>query len=42
MAMSGSRRAKDGKKRRKKTLRNMKKICAVVQCHAERYRTLLD
>jgi IS5 family transposase len=42
MAMSGTRRAKDGKKRRKKTLRRMKKICVLVQSHAERYRALLD
>jgi IS5 family transposase len=42
MAMSGTRRAKDGRKRRKKTLRNMKKICGVVESHARRYRDLLD
>ena len=42
MAMSGSRRKKDGKKARKKTLRNMKKICGLVESHAKRYRELLN
>lgn len=42
MAMSGSRRRKDGKKARKQTLRRMKKICRLVESHAKRYRDLLD
>jgi len=42
MAMSGSRRVKDGKKKKKKTLRQMKKICGLVQSHGQRYRDLLD
>lgn len=42
MAMSGSRRRKDGKKAQKKTLRRMKQICRLVESHAQRYRELLD
>lgn len=42
IAMSGARRSKDSKKRRKQTLRKMKKLCGLVQSHAKRYRELLD
>lgn len=42
MAMSAARRGHDGKKRRKKTLREMKQICKTVAGHARRYREMLD
>jgi hypothetical protein len=42
MAMSGTRRVKDGKKKQKKTLRKMKKICKLVESHAARYRDVLE
>lgn len=42
MAMSATHRTPDGKKKRKQTLRRMKKICRLVESHAQRYRLLLD
>jgi hypothetical protein len=39
---SADRRKKDGKKERKRVLREMKRIVTVVRGHARRYHTLLD
>ena len=41
MAMANSRRQKDAKKRRKDTLRKIKKMCNIVKQHAQRYRDIL-
>jgi hypothetical protein len=41
MEMANSRRRKDAAKRRKNTLRRMKKIAHIVQSHGQRYRDLL-
>jgi len=41
MEMANGRRRKDADKHRKKVLRRMKKICAVVGSHGRRYRDLL-
>jgi hypothetical protein len=42
MEMTHTRRKKNGNKERKRVLRQMKKLVAVVGGHARRYRTLLD
>ena len=42
MEMSYTRRKKNGKKERKRVLREMKRIVTVVRAHAQRYYTLLD
>ncbi|MBV8328944.1 MAG: hypothetical protein JOZ61_00575 [Verrucomicrobia bacterium] len=42
MEMTHTRRKKNGNKERKRVLRQMKKLVAVVRSHARRYRTLLD
>jgi hypothetical protein len=40
--MTHTRRKKNGKKERKRVLREMKRIVTVVRAHAQRYRALLD
>jgi hypothetical protein len=42
MEMTHSRRKKNGKKERKRLLREMKRLVGAVRGHAQRYRTLLD
>jgi hypothetical protein len=42
MEMSHTRRKKNGKKERKRVLREMKRVVTVVRAHAQRYYTLLD
>jgi transposase-like protein DUF772 len=42
MEMTHTRRKKNGKKERKRVLREMKRIVTVVRAHAQRYRALLD
>jgi hypothetical protein len=42
MSMASARRAADGKKRRKKVLRALKRLNRVVEAHARRYRDALD
>ena len=42
MQMTHTRRKKNGRKERKRVLREMKRIVTVVRAHAQRYRTLLD
>jgi hypothetical protein len=42
MEMTHSRRKKNGKKERKRVLREMKRVVTVVRAHAQRYHTLLD
>jgi transposase-like protein DUF772 len=42
MEMTHTRRKKNGKKERKRLLREMKRLVGVVRAHARRYRTLLD
>jgi len=42
MEMTHTRRKKNGKKERKRVLREMKELVGVVRGHARRYRTLLD
>lgn len=42
MAMSATHRTPEGKKKQKQTLRRMKKICRLVESHAQRYRHVLD
>ena len=42
IAMTQSRRNRDSKRQRKKTLRRMKRLVKVVREHAERHRNLLD
>jgi hypothetical protein len=42
MEMTHTRRKKNGRKERKRVLREMKRIVTVVRAHAQRYRTLLD
>ena len=42
MQMTHTRRKKDGRKERKRVLREMKAVVSVVRAHARRYHTLLD
>src|ERR1700758_2976005 len=42
MEMTHTRRKKNGKKERKRVLREMKRLVTVVRAHAQRYHTLLD
>src|ERR1700731_3858632 len=42
MEMTHTRRKKNGKKERKRVLREMKRVVTVVRAHAQRYHTLLD
>jgi len=42
MQMTHTRRKKDGRKERKRVLRQMKAVVSVVRAHAQRYHTLLD
>jgi hypothetical protein len=42
MEMSHTRRKKNGKKERKRVLREMKRVVTVVRAHGQRYHTLLD
>ena len=42
MEMTHTRRKKNGNKKRKRVLREMKRMVTVVRARAQRYRTLLD
>ena len=42
MEMTHTRRKKNGRKERKRVLREMKRVVSVVRAHAQRYHTLLD
>jgi hypothetical protein len=42
MEMTHTRRKKNGRKERKRVLREMKRVVTVVRAHAQRYHTLLD